>query len=257
MLNFKTVNIVFMIILIALTGCYFFYPIPAIVFILPVIVYVGFLVYGSAHVRSNFYVKTISAANSSKKQIALSFDDGPVPGHTEKILAVLKTAGIQAAFFCIGKRVAEQEALFKQIYTEGHVIGNHSFSHHLWFDLFSSAKMEKDLRRMSDTMYKAVGVRPRMFRPPYGVTNPNLKKAIVKNNFITVGWSIRSLDTVIQDEQKLLKKVTASLKPGAIVLFHDHGKATAHILPALIRYCREEGFEMVRLDKLLNLEPYV
>jgi len=106
-------------------------------------------------------------------------------------------------------------------------------------------------------MQKVIGLKPKLFRPPYGVTNPNLKKAVNKGNYIPVGWTIRSLDTVITDEQKLLTKVTKALKPGAVVLFHDTGKAIPAILPAFIKEAREQGFEIVRLDKLLNLEPYV
>lgn len=257
MLNFKSVTIVFTVLLITMIGFRFVFFIPLSAFLLLLLVYLGFLVYGSSNVRSNFYLKTISSGNPGRKQIALSFDDGPLPVYTHNILEILRLHQVQAAFFCIGKRVEEQEALFKQIYAEGHVIGNHSFSHHLWFDLFSSAKMEKDLRRMSDTMHKAVGVKPLLFRPPYGVTNPNLRKAVQKNGFTAIGWNVRSLDTVIKNQQKLLKKVTGRLKPGAILLFHDSGKATVQVLSAFISHCKEQGYEIVRLDKLLNLEPYV
>mgnify|MGYP003412003059 FL=1 len=116
--------------------------------------------------------------------------------------------------------------------------------------------MYTDLRMMSDTMHKVTGVKPRLFRPPYGVTNPNLKKAIKKNNFIPIGWTVRSMDTVAKDADKLLAKVTGSLKPGAIVLFHDTSKATLDMLPEFIQQVRQKGYEIVRLDKLLNLEPY-
>jgi len=95
-----------------------------------------------------------------------------------------------------------------------------------------------------------------LFRPPYGVTNPNLRKAVIEGKYISVGWNIRSLDTVITDHQRLLLKVTKALKPGAVVLFHDTGKAIQSVLPAFIELARQEGFEFVRLDKLLKLEPY-
>lgn len=256
MLNLKTTNIVFISLLIGMIGYHFFYDIPVFIYILLFMAYLGFLFYGSFHVRSDFYLKTLSSVKTSQKQIAITFDDGPIPGYTEKILEILRSSGVKAAFFCIGKRVAAQEALFKRIYEEGHVIGNHSFSHDPWFDFFSSERMTSDLKMMSNAMQKVIGIKPRMFRPPYGVTNPNLKKAIVKNSFFTIGWSVRSLDTVIKKEKKLYKKVTESLKPGAVFLFHDNGKATTNILSDFISYCHEQGYEIVRLDKLLNLEPY-
>jgi peptidoglycan/xylan/chitin deacetylase (PgdA/CDA1 family) len=95
-----------------------------------------------------------------------------------------------------------------------------------------------------------------LFRPPYGVTNPNLKKAIVEGNYIPVGWSMRSMDTVIKDEKKLFNKVISKIKPGAVFLFHDTSNATVAILPAIIKHIHENGYEIIRLDKMLNLQAY-
>lgn len=256
MLNFNVINIVFITLLIGMIGYHFFHSIPLSVFIIPLVIYCSFLFYGSYNVRSNFYLKTISSVDTSRKVIAISFDDGPAPLYTPQILQVLKVYKVEAAFFCIGKRIRENEALLKQIFDEGHMIGNHSYSHDLWFDLFSTQKMNRDLQMMNEAMHKVTGVKPRLFRPPYGVTNPNLKRAIEKNKFTPIGWSVRSMDTVAKDAQKLLKKVSASLKPGAVILFHDTCKVTLDMLPAFIQQTREKGYEIVRLDKLLNLEPY-
>ena len=256
MLNFNTINIVFITLLIGMIGYHFFYSIPVYAFIILLLAYLSFLFYGSYNVRSNFYLQTISAANTTHKQIAISFDDGPAPLYTPQILQILKAHQVEASFFCIGKRIKGNESLLKQVYDEGHLIGNHSYSHDLWFDLFSAQKMNLDLQMMSEAMQKVTGVKPRLFRPPYGVTNPNLKKAIEKNNFIPIGWSLRSMDTVAKDAQKLLAKVTGSLKPGAVILFHDTSKATADMLSAFIQQTKQKGYEIVRLDKLLNLEPY-
>lgn len=256
MLNFNNINIIFIALLIALIGYHFFYGLPWYVFVLLLLFYLSLLFYGSYNVRSNFYIKTVSSADTSKMQIAISFDDGPSTTYTPEILEILKHHKVQAAFFCIGKKIAENEALLKRVYEEGHIIGNHSYSHDLWFDLFSAGKMMEDLQKMSRVMKKVIGVEPRLFRPPYGVTNPNLKKAIRKGKFIPVGWSVRSMDTVIKDAGKLLEKVTRSLKPGAIVLFHDTSKSTLDMLPTFIEHARQKGYSIIRLDKLLNLEPY-
>jgi peptidoglycan/xylan/chitin deacetylase (PgdA/CDA1 family) len=256
MLNFNNINIVFIALLIALIGYHFFYGLPWYIFVLLLLVYLSLLFYGSYNVRSNFYVKTVSSADTSNMQIAISFDDGPSTAYTPQILDILKHHNVQAAFFCIGKRIAENEALLQRVHDEGHIIGNHSYSHDLWFDLFSAGKMTEDLFRMNKAMKKVIGVEPRLFRPPYGVTNPNLKKAILKGKFIPVGWSVRSMDTVIKDAAKLLEKVTGSLKPGAVVLFHDTSKPTLDMLPAFIEQARQKGYSIIRLDKLLNLEPY-
>jgi peptidoglycan/xylan/chitin deacetylase (PgdA/CDA1 family) len=208
-------------------------------------------------VDSNFYFNVVCSGKTTEKQIAISFDDGPAREYTPHILQILKEENVPAAFFCIGKRVAQNEFLLKQVHAAGHIIGNHSYSHATWFDLFSADRMYQDLKATDAIIHKVIGHRPKLFRPPYGVTNPNLKKAVIKGNYIPIGWSIRSLDTVITDHQRLLLKVTKALKPGAVILFHDTGKAIQSVLPAFIELAREEGFEFVRLDKLLKLEPYV
>lgn len=256
MLNFNNITALFVVLLITLIGIHLFYGFSYYVFILLFVLYGSTLFYGSYNVRSNFYVKTVSSAKTLSKQIAISFDDGPAPAYTPQILQILKDHEVKAAFFCIGKRIRENENLLKQVHEDGHIIGNHSYSHDLWFDLFSSRKMSEDLKMMSETMQKAIGLKPKLFRPPYGVTNPNLKKAIRQGNYISIGWNIRSMDTVIKDAQKLLLKVTGSLKPGAVVLFHDTSKSTLDILSTFIQQAKEMGYEIVRLDKLLNLEPY-
>lgn len=159
-------------------------------------------------------------------------------------------------FFCIGNRIAGNEELLKSINQQGHIIGNHSYSHHFWFDLFSPKKMLSDMKLMDVIVNEYTGLTPKLFRPPYGVTNPNVKKAIINGEYIPIGWSIRSMDTVIKDEKKLLKKVTKNIKPGAIILFHETSKTTLNMLPEFIKYVKAKDYEIMRLDKMLNLQPY-
>jgi peptidoglycan/xylan/chitin deacetylase (PgdA/CDA1 family) len=116
--------------------------------------------------------------------------------------------------------------------------------------------MLADLQLTDLAMESTVGIKPTLFRPPYGVTNPNLKKAIINGGYTPIGWSVRSMDTVTNNKRKLLDKITRSLKPGAIYLFHDTSKTTLAVLPAFISYARESGYEIIRLDKMLNLNPY-
>ncbi|HEX9512904.1 MAG TPA: polysaccharide deacetylase family protein [Puia sp.] len=258
MLNFRNTNILFGALAILLIGfhifhggiSFFFYP--ALLFI-----YSWVLFYGCAYVGSNFFLPVICSSTTGRKEIALSFDDGPAPSYTPEILAILREEAVKAAFFCIGNRITGNEKIFRQLHEEGHVIGNHSYSHHFWFDLFSSRKMLADLKKMDNTMSAVTGLQPRLFRPPYGVINPNLKAAILRGGYTPIGWSVRSLDTVIKDEQKLLKKINDAIKPGAILLFHDTSQTTLAILPGFIREVKERGYEIVRLDKMLNLQAYV
>jgi peptidoglycan/xylan/chitin deacetylase (PgdA/CDA1 family) len=201
-------------------------------------------------------MKVLCTANIQARQIAISFDDGPAKKYTAEILEVLKKNNVPAAFFCIGKNIGGNEDLLRQLIAEGHIIGNHSYSHHFWFDMFSTRKMQADIQFMSETVKENTGLRPRLFRPPYGVTTPNMRKVMDRTDYIAVGWNIRSMDTMMKEPQQLLKKITSQLKPGAVILLHDTSQVTVSILQQLIDEAKNKGYEFVRLDKLLNVEPY-
>ena len=256
MLNFRNTNIFFSILLIVLIGIHIKNGLPVYVYPLLFFVYSLIVFYGCYYVGSNFFIKVICSATTDEKEIAISFDDGPATNYTPEILQLLKQENIKAAFFCIGHRIPGNENLLKQIKEEGHIIGNHSYTHHFWFDMFSSGKMLNDLKKMDVETEKVTGLRPKLFRPPYGVTNPNLKKAIIKGGYTPVGWSVRSMDTVIKDEKKLLGKIKGALKPGAVFLFHDTSKTTLNVLPEFIKEVKNSGYYIVPLDKLLHLTPY-
>ena len=201
-------------------------------------------------------MKSVCSGPKTEKTIALSFDDGPAGEKTDRILDVLKDHQMTAAFFCIGKNIAGRESQLKRMVGEGHIIGNHSYSHHPLFDFFRPARMLGDLNKMSLSCKKVTGLQPLFFRPPFGVTNPNLKAAVFRGGFISIGWSIRSYDTVISNEDRLLEKIISSLKPGAILLLHDTQETTVQILPRLLKGIMEKGYRVERLDKLINLNPY-
>jgi len=256
MLNFRNTNIIFILALVVIAALATRYPVPLYSYPILLLAYLGILFYGSYYVGSNFFMKVLCRGNRQARQIAISFDDGPANAHTPEILQVLKRYSVPAVFFCIGKNIAGKETLLQQIKEEGHIIGNHSFSHHFWFDLFSTRKMMADVQMMSETVREAIGVRPLLFRPPYGVTTPNMRNVMDKGGFTAVGWSIRSLDTVIKEEEKLFQKINDQLQPGAIVLLHDTSKTTLNVLPRFIESARSRGYEFVSIDKLLNLQPY-
>ncbi len=256
MLNFRNTNILFALLMSVLIVLHFYLNVPLLVYLFTLLIYSLILFYGSYFIQSGFYIKAICAARTDKKVIAITFDDGPAESYTPQILQVLKEHDAQAAFFCIGSRIAGNEILLQAIHEQDHIIGNHSYSHHFWFDLFSAKKMLSDMKLMDVIVNEYTGLTPKLFRPPYGVTNPNVKKAIVDGGYTPVGWSLRSMDTVIKDKKKLLEKVKQNIKPGAIILFHDTSETTLGILPELIRFIKADGYRIVRLDKMINLSPY-
>ena len=256
MLNFKNTNIFFTVLLAVLIGLHSKLGLSVYIYPLLLVAYSLIVFYGCYNVGSNFFIPIACSANTDKNEIAISFDDGPATNHTLAILQVLRQQNVKATFFCIGNRIAGNENIIKQIIEEGHVIGNHSYSHHFWFDMFSAKKMLGDMQLMDNKIKEVTGLQPKLFRPPYGVTNPNLAKAIITGGYIPVGWSVRSMDTVIKDEEKLLHKINASLKPGAVFLFHDTSATTLQTLPAFIKEVKSKGYQIIPLNKLLHLVPY-
>lgn len=256
MLTFKNTTIVFTTLMVLFICLHVTIALPLYLLVALFVAYSIMIFYGSYFVSSGFFVAVICRGNTSFKKIAITFDDGPAGKYTPDILALLEHHAVQAAFFLIGKRIKGNEHLVKAIHENGHLIGNHSFSHHFFFDFFSSKRMFADIHSTGVLLQEEIGLRPKFFRPPYGVTTPPMKRALEKGDYIPVGWNIRSMDTMIRDESKLYHKVTKALKPGAILLFHDTCKTTVSILPQVIEYAKKQGYEFVRLDELINKPAY-
>ncbi|RYG01129.1 MAG: polysaccharide deacetylase family protein [Chitinophagaceae bacterium] len=256
MLNFRNTNILFGVLTAGMIAYNINQHVAWYLYLAVFLVYSMILFYGSSTVGANFYMKLMNSGANTSRQIAISFDDGPADNYTSQVLDILSRERVPSAFFCIGKNIAGREAILKRIISEDHIIGNHSYSHHFWFDMYGAEKMQADLQQMNAAVKQVSGLEPALFRPPYGVTNPNLVKAVKRQGLTPVGWNVRSLDTMIKDPEKLLERMMSSVKPGAIVLFHDTSEATFLMLPAFIERVRGLGFEFVRLDKMLNIPAY-
>lgn len=256
MLKNRTVNIVFALILVSIMISDNYSEVPFWIYLVPVVLYSLIQAYGSIILSAEFFIDVKSSGQKNSNQVALTFDDGPVPGKTEMILEILDRYKITATFFCIGNRVKTNPALLNAIHSKGHLVGNHSYWHGKLFDLQTSAAINKELEDTNQVIFEALGVKPQFFRPPYGVTNPMVASAIRKGGYKTIGWSVRSLDTVIKDSEKLFKKVSSAVKGGDIILFHDFSDSTIQILPRLIEHIQKNGLRIVRVDELLNEKAY-
>lgn len=219
------------------------------------LLYLHVLVLGAVFIRWNFYLVSHHHAARDSRRIALSFDDGPAE-ETAAILDVLREQGVPAAFFTIGKRAAAQPALVKRWHEEGHLIGNHSYEHGFNFDWKSASAMLEEMEQTNRTVEQITGCRPLLFRPPYGVTNPNVAKALRRSGMRSVGWSVRSFDTTAKDPQALLQRILDRLQGGDVILLHDSMRLTREILTELILQARQKGFTFVRVDQLLVLDAY-
>ena len=256
MLTFRNANIFFGAVAVLLLVMQIWFHISAYLYIGLLVLYITILGYGSYNVGSNFFMKVICSADTKEKIIAITFDDGPLHEYTPQVLRVLREEKVPAAFFCIGKRIVENEDLFHKLHEEGHVIGNHSFSHTPSFDMMPSGRMLEDVKKTDAAIKRSIGLQPKVFRPPYGVTTPAMDKVMKMGGYTAIGWNIRSFDTIARNETQLLDKLIRLLRPGAVILLHDTEKITLSILPQFIRAARNEGYEFVRLDKLLNVKWY-
>lgn len=221
-----------------------------------IIAFIIFMARGSANIKSGMFCKAHCSGNMEERKIALTFDDGPDRSVTPLLLDLLRKENIKASFFCIGARAEQNPDLLKLIDGDGHIIGGHSYSHHFLFDLFSSRRMLKEMGKSEEVISKGINRKIKMFRPPYGVTNPPLAKALRQKKYHIIGWSLRSKDTVIKDEKKMFERLVKRVKPGDIILFHDTRIITVNVLEKFIKFVKENDLSFERLDKHLGIEAY-
>ena len=226
-------------------------------YVLLVVIYVAVTAYGSIVMSMQYFVRSLHRSNENRDCISITFDDGPVHGMTVKVLDILKARSVVGTFFCIGKRVEQNPELVKRIHEEGHLIGNHSYTHSRTFDLLPASSVVRELKMTNESIRNCIGLVPRFFRPPYGVTNPMIGKAIRNSHFKVIGWSVRSFDTLIKDKSKLYNRVTRKLKGGDIVLFHDYCDSTIAMLPEFLDFVEKRGLKIVRVDELVKEKAYV
>ena len=241
---------------IALIVSVYFYENPYFAFLITGIGIFYFLtiVFGSGLIQLNYFVKSIN--KGSNKGIAITFDDGPDPEITPKILDILAKENVKASFFVIGHKIEGQKEVLQRIYNEGHTIGNHSFSHTKQLTTTPTSKLKQDITRCSATIENVIKKKPLFFRPPFGITTPRYKKAISALNLKSIGWSIRSLDTKTDDAKALYNSVTKKISDGSILLFHDTQKVAVEVLPEIIQYCKNNGINIVSLPELINEKAY-
>ncbi len=250
------VSIFFLTILVLLALTSLFAAISVWVFVALCLVWFHIAFIGSSAISLNYHVKAYCGNDAeTKKIISITFDDGP-NAFTEPVLDVLKDFQAPAAFFCIGRHIEQKPALFKRMVDEGHIVGNHSYSHSPMFDFFRQARVKEEIE-LTDRMIKTItGKRVRLFRPPYGVTTPSIRRALAETMHHVVGWNIRSYDTVIKNEEKLLNRIKARIRPGGIILLHDSSERTVRVLKQLLLFLQEQDYTVVSLEQLLNIRAY-
>ena len=181
---------------------------------------------------------------AAEKKIYLSFDDGPHPVATRFVLDQLAIYGAKASFFCIGKNVAAEPAIYQRILAEGHTVGNHTHRH-----LNGWKTADEDY--VSDTINAEKYIQSDLFRPPYGKIKRSQAKLLQEKGKKIIMWDVLSADfDTSLSPQACLSYVLYHTKPGAIVLFHDSEKAWERMsvaLPAVLKHFSSEGYVFEKL----------
>jgi peptidoglycan/xylan/chitin deacetylase (PgdA/CDA1 family) len=220
--------------------------------------YLVIFILGVSVLKLNFFVKATCRGDSTAKRVALTFDDGPDPVATRNLLEVLKHHQIKAAFFPIGTKTKNYPEMIKQIDQEGHILGNHSFRHAWWTNFLISGALDREIRMAQEAIDAAIGKVPAYFRPPMGLTNPHLRRALKKHGLSVVGWDVRPFDTTASTE-KVIKRVLKKVRNGSIIALHDTGRIPADLVrltDELVTKIKERKYTFSELEELTGIRAY-
>ncbi|MBQ0140835.1 MAG: polysaccharide deacetylase family protein [Kurthia sp.] len=189
-------------------------------------------------------------ANKTEKYVALTFDDGPNATSTKKILATLKKEKVPATFFILGQQAKAYPAIVKQIYTAGHELGNHSYSHPD-LSMLNEAKIKSEINLTNKYIQAASGHKPTVFRPPYGARNDQVTKLA---KLPTVLWTVDTLDWQNHQTKSILANINAEKSKYTIVLMHDIHMTSAEALPYVIEQLKKDHYTFVTASEMLAIQ---
>ena len=197
-------------------------------------------------------------ACAARGEVALTFDDGPDPHVTPRVLDLLDRYGMKASFFCVGAKVTEHPALVEEIARRGHAVENHSYAHVAWFAAIGPGRMARDIDAAQAAITRITGVHPRFFRAPNGFRNPWMDAVLARRGLAYVSWTRRGLDTVRRDPEAVTRALTRGLEAGDVLLMHDGNCHSANaqtvlaVLPELLERLRSRGLKSVALPTALE-----
>ena len=181
--------------------------------------------------------------NPSEKVIYLTFDDGPIPEVTPKVLDILDEFGVKATFFCVGDNVRKHPEFYKEVIKRGHAVGNHTFNHIKGFD-YSVDEYVENVKKASEYIQSP------LFRPPHGQITPKKIKRL-RADYQIIMWDIITYDyDKTFSPEKMMRIVRRKSRNGSIVVFHDSIKAEKNVLetlPKALKFWKEEGYEIKKM----------
>ena len=216
-------------------------------------------VYGWSVPTLQLYGPVLFRGPKLGNRIALTFDDGPCPDYTERILDILRRHNVKATFFVCGQNVERSPETLGRVLAEGHTIGNHTYSHPFPF-FRSPAFFARQIDLTQAVIERVTGNRPRFFRPPFGARWLGLRSVLKARGLTQVNWSDTGYDWKL-DREGIVRETLKTLGPGSIILLHDGRRnypservdrtSTVAALPAILEGAAKAGFRFVTLDELL------
>lgn len=184
--------------------------------------------------------------------LAITFDDGPDPVHTPRLLDILKERGIHATFFMVGRNVSAFPAIVKRMAAEGHEVANHSWSHPLLTSM-GQKSVESQIQRTHDAIIKACGIAPLLYRPPYGAIGLAQRARIEKTfGYSAILWDVDPLDwQKPRSAQKVYDRILTKARPGSIILCHDIHETTVAAMPAVLDDLKKRGYAFATVTQLI------
>jgi peptidoglycan/xylan/chitin deacetylase (PgdA/CDA1 family) len=221
--------------------------------------YVALVLGGVFVLRWRVFVDAVVRGPRGARGVALTFDDGPHPRWTPRVLEILGGRGAAATFFVVGRKVEEHPEVVRAILERGHTVGLHSYAHDRLFALRGERRVRADLERGVAALEKLTGARPLLFRPPIGHTNPIVARVADALDLTVVGWSVGALDgTASARPSAVIDRVRRKLRDGAIILLHDSPErgdrepAAVRALPSILDAIEADGLSVVPLTRWIE-----
>ena len=208
--------------------------------------------------QAGFFLPVISRGCTGGNMVALTFDDGPDPATTPRILELLEKNKAKAFFFVIGEKAQGHPDLMREIIARGHDVGNHSYRHDVLLMLRSRQTLASEIR-MAQKAISAFGIRPLVFRPPAGITNPKLRSILKQQGLHCVTFSCRGFDAGNRRFEGLAERILKKVRPDDIILLHDvlpKGSVTADMwleeIVKILTGLKNKNLQPVSLEQLIG-----
>jgi peptidoglycan-N-acetylglucosamine deacetylase len=195
----------------------------------------------------------VYGGTAARKEVALTFDDGPHPEYTPKLLALLKQYDVKATFFVVGKMAERHPELVRAEVAAGHELGNHTY-HHVNLTRLSAEEVAEELQACDDVLHKITGEHYTLFRPPGGDLRREVLAVADAMGYRTVLWTANSGDYRNAGGTVEKRRVYRRLERGGIILMHDGAQDTLKVLPEMIARLRAEGYRFVTVRELIGRE---